>query len=218
MWFGMRRLSQGLTLLGSHAGVQGALCAEVIRLRVVFTQNDDTLSRDSLMYFTHSCELVAAGHLSLAWPVLFSGRPNVYYDKWRVNLAGRWNVLVRLLLLYLPVYVSYTLTSHTPPLYTFPACVRTTKRLLRQMASEPGGPLERAGAIGDASSSAQVLRATDRVQHFCNGSAVQFDSDSWCLEDQAGNRPILAEIASTMLAFPQVTFIVYRYTHIYIYM
>jgi len=33
-------------------GVQGALCAYVIRLRVSYTQNDETLSRNSLRYLS----------------------------------------------------------------------------------------------------------------------------------------------------------------------
>ena len=44
----------------------------------------------------------------------------------------------------------------------------------------------------------------------------QFENDSWCLEDRAGNRPILAEIASTMLAFPHII-VYYAYIHKYIY-
>jgi len=35
-----------------YAGVKGALCACVIRLRVSYSQNDETLSRNSLMYMS----------------------------------------------------------------------------------------------------------------------------------------------------------------------
>jgi len=34
--------------------VKGALCAEVIRLRVSYDQNDETLSRNSLIYMSRS--------------------------------------------------------------------------------------------------------------------------------------------------------------------
>jgi len=48
--------------------VKRALCTYAIRLRDSYNQNDETLSRNSLVYmsnasFTHSGELVAAGHL-----------------------------------------------------------------------------------------------------------------------------------------------------------
>jgi len=39
-------------VITSWARAKGALCAEVKRLRVYYNQNDETLSRNSLMYMS----------------------------------------------------------------------------------------------------------------------------------------------------------------------
>ena len=85
--------------------------------------------------------------------------------------------------------------------------LRTTKRLLRQMAREPGGPLERAGAFhtsgGDAVSCSHALQAAARLEELHpDGAFAEFGMESWCLEDSKKNRPLLADIASLLFEWP----------------
>ena len=49
-----KRLLVKQYLVKANRRVRGALCAEVIRLRVSFTQNDGTRSRNSLMYMSEA--------------------------------------------------------------------------------------------------------------------------------------------------------------------
>jgi hypothetical protein len=83
--------------------------------------------------------------------------------------------------------------------------LRTTKRLLRQMAREPGGPLERAGAYGDGSTAAasHALQATARLEAMHPGGAwAEFAAESWSLEDSSANRPLIADVAAILFDFP----------------
>lgn len=82
--------------------------------------------------------------------------------------------------------------------------LRTTKRLLRQMAREPGGPLERAGACGGPGAAAShALQATARLEQMHAGRGwAEFAADSWSLEDSGANRPLLADVAALLFDFP----------------
>jgi hypothetical protein len=82
--------------------------------------------------------------------------------------------------------------------------LRTTKRLLRQMAREPGGPLERAGSYtGTGPASSHALQAATKLEQMHAGHAwAEFAADSWSLEDASGNRPLLADVAALLFEFP----------------